>query len=428
MSSNTLYNAGDVIVDSVVIVGERSVVQNITEQVVEIEIYESIDDVFMSGHLTINDGISLYSLFPFVGKEIVEINFHTPNFPEECKFSQRFYIHRVSNKESSGRVGVYTVYFSSYEYINDSMTKISRAFKGNASQVVETLLGPGYLNTTMPTYIEESKNRVSFVSNFWTPTKCIQYVTKNALNYKGNPSFLFFQNHNGFLFTSLDSLFDKVESHIYQVFAYVDNTLLAQSNDLLTMQKSHTKDYMKILDYKLRTDYDIFDKLYGGFYGGSTVTYNTGLHQYNYVEQRPLFEDSNHLNKYSPVPLIRPNYASNMNYIPTSLQVHDGLYDHTDLTMRVKRDAILSRLRSTEIDIVVNGRCDYTVGQIVSVILPKDRQYVTDENRDLIISGNYFVSSIVHNIIRGKHTCVLGLCKDSYLVDINRPALTLNRP
>ena len=427
MSKNTLYNAGDVVVDSIVVFGENSVVHNITDQVVELEIYESIEDVFMSGHVIINDGVSLYSLFPFVGKEIIEINFHTPNFPESCKFSQRFYIHRVSDKESSGRVGVYTLFFSSYEYIRDAMTRVSCSFKGNASSVVEKLMGSGYLNATMPTHIEDSKNQVAFVSNFWTPTKCIEYVSRQALNYKGNPNFLFFQNHNGFLFISLDTLFDKVEEHIYQLFAYTDEKRLAQSNDLLTMQKSHNDDYMKILDYKLRTDYNVFNRLTDGFYGGSTVTYNPGLHQYNFVAQQPSFGECNHLNKHSPVPIVRPNYASNMNYIPTTLQVYDGLYDHTDLTMRVKRDAIMSRLKSTEIDIVVNGRCDYVVGQIVSVILPKDRQYVTDENRDLVLSGNYLVHSIVHHIVRGKHTCVLGLCKDSYLIDINKPALTLSQ-
>ena len=84
----------------------------------------------------------------------------------------------------------------------------------------------------------------------------------------------------------------------------------------------------------------------------------------------------------------------------------------------------MARLASTEIDIVVNGRCDYTVGQIVSVVLPKDRQYVSNENRDMVLSGNYLVKSIVHNIVRGKHTCILGLCKDSYLFDINRSAMT----
>lgn len=420
--ANTLHTAGDVIVDSIVLLSEENTILNITNHVLELELYESIEDVFMSGHVVINDGVSLYNFFPFIGKEIIEINIRTPNFPDSAKISKRFYVHRISDKESDGRVGIYTLYFSSYEYITDNTTKISRAFKGSAHEIVETLVGSEYLNSTTKCQLEDSTNYISFVSNFWTPTRCIEYVCQRALSYKGNPSFLFFQNHNGLLFVSLDALFHDVKHNIYQIFVYTDNDNTLSNTS--TQKSSISEDYMRIIDYKLNTDYDVFTKLHNGYYGGASVTYNTGTHQYNYVVKNPSFDGVNHLNQYSPVPLIRPKNDGNMTYIPTTLNTFNGIYDHTDLKMRIDREAIMARLASTEIDIVVNGRCDYTVGQIVSVVLPKDRQYVSNENRDMVLSGNYLVKSIVHNIVRGKHTCILGLCKDSYLFDINRSAMT----
>ena len=79
---------------------------------------------------------------------------------------------------------------------------------------------------------------------------------------------------------------------------------------------------------------------------------------------------------------------------------------------------------ANKIEITVPGRCDYTVGQKVSVTLnkiePTSSRDSDEDTIDKMFSGFYIISAINHYVTRERHECNIELIKDSLQLDINR--------
>jgi hypothetical protein len=99
--------------------------------------------------------------------------------------------------------------------------------------------------------------------------------------------------------------------------------------------------------------------------------------------------------------------------------------DVSNIRFRQKRISRLKQAEGQKIHIVVAGRTDYTVGQVVRINKFKSEPVQkNDDPNDLLdklISGNYLVASINHVIDIDKHECHMTLIKDSLILDLNRP-------
>ena len=78
---------------------------------------------------------------------------------------------------------------------------------------------------------------------------------------------------------------------------------------------------------------------------------------------------------------------------------------------------------ANKIEITVPGRCDYTVGQKVSVTLnkiePTSSRDDDDETIDKMFSGFYIIAAINHYVDRNKHECHMELIKESLQFNLN---------
>ena len=75
--NNPIRFAGDVSIDKVRIITSKGVYQDITAQVITVQIYEDLFSPFITGSLIIKDSLDLVNLFPFAGEEQVELDFNT---------------------------------------------------------------------------------------------------------------------------------------------------------------------------------------------------------------------------------------------------------------------------------------------------------------------------------------------------------------
>ena len=116
------------------------------------------------------------------------------------------------------------------------------------------------------------------------------------------------------------------------------------------------------------------------------------------------------------------NFASTQIVVPKHYQNFNNYGDVTNYKIAQKRLAFFSQLEKYKITIQVNGRTDYTVGQIMDLNIPKATQITKEdtETRDLILSGRYLVSAVNHTITREKHTCNMELIKNSILTDLTK--------
>ena len=421
MSEEKITKAGDVSINEVSIISLNGTGQNITPQVMGIDIYEDLfGGGFITGQVHVMDSQELMSLLPLVGEEVIRIDVKTPGFKEEEGYRGEFFIYKMDNvvKERE-REQVYTLHFISKEAIINLNTKISRTLSGKPSDIVNNILTADWgLYTKKPVNVEETSNTTKYISNFWNPLANIIFVSGHAINSNGSPSYIFFENKYGMNFVSLDSLYGV--DIVFQTFVW-DN-YSAEVSSLGGSRKSLEEDYKRILDLQPHMNFDYIRRLKSGMYGSETITYDIVTKQYTHTAFKPEFDKANHLNG-GPIWSDRvPTLAgSNIHFVPKYYNNFDGYDDVTNAKTLGYRNSVLAQAEASKITISVFGRTDYSVGKKVYVDLPKNAQITGSDTEwsNQLLSGNYIISAICHNITRVSHTCVLELSKDSYMVNLN---------
>jgi hypothetical protein len=418
--------AGDVAVDSIQIVSSNGLGVEVKNQVVALEIYEDLFSPFTTGLLAFKDSLDLVNLFPFVGEERVTIRIRTPSFDEKDKiFDQQFYIYKISERSMVGdRNVVYEARFFSREALVDINKKSNRAYQGKISDIASTLIKDKHdgLETNKDAIIEDTPNGVKFVSNGWSPVKCLNYAAETATNKNGSAGYLFFENRLGFNFVSTEYLYSLP---IKQEFTY--DAFLRDIRPDGSSVRDVKKEYQRIIKINIPNIYDYIDRATMGMFASRMINYDILTKKYVSKDYDMLdeFDKQIHLNKY-PVTsrnnIRRPK--SLIIYQPKYYGNYNNFTDVTNSKSIQKRISLIQQMSATKLQIMVPGRTDYTVGDKVVMNLnkfnPIESGDIQNDITDNMFSGNYIISSISHYIDREKHECRMELIKDSFIVDLDK--------
>jgi hypothetical protein len=422
--SQQLSKAGDVSIELVQITTTQGFYQNITGQVLGLQLFEDIFSPFMTGTIEIQDSLDLLNVFPFNGEEFLELKLVTPTL-EKGNIDGKFYIYKMANRAMIGnRTLIYTLHFVSMEAIVDINKKLSKVFYGKCSEIVKKILlePENGLEVSKELFIEETSNSTKYISNFWSPIKNINSICETSLNQNGSGSYLFFENRYGFNFVSLEKLYNN---SIYQDFTY-DNYVrdIQSSNDSRTV-KNVTEDYKRVRSIIIPTAYDYIDRASNGMYGSRLFTYDILTKKYNNVKYDMLdnYDSFNHLNKY---PLASNKSVYRYNSFILSMSKYTGNFsgfgDVTNAGTVQQRVSSLAQINANKVEITVPGRMDYTVGLRIKLKLNKVEPVNKEDTdyQDEMFSGTYIIAAINHYINRNIHECTLEIIKDSLLMDLNR--------
>ena len=115
--------------------------QIITDQVIEFSIYESVESPFLTGDMTIVDGVNLINKLPLTGFERLEFKLYTPGEKRGYDFSvlsgHPMMITGIRSKSMlKDRIQSYVLEFCSMERVNNDLTKVKRAFAGSTDNAV----------------------------------------------------------------------------------------------------------------------------------------------------------------------------------------------------------------------------------------------------------------------------------------------------
>lgn len=418
--------AGDVSIDKIEIISSNGLIQNVTNQVIAIEIFEDLFAPFISGNLVLKDSLDLANLFPFVGEEFVNISVRTPTYTDRNKvITTQFCIYKMTNRELLGdRNVVYQLHFASNESVVDLHKRVSRVYEGKISEIAASLIKDKYdgLETQKNAIIEDTPNGVKFISNFWSPVKCLNYIAGNAINTKGAANYLFFENRNGFNFTSLETVYKQP---VKQEFVY-DSYMRDFANDGRSTRNVE-EEYKRIIEISIPEAYDYIDRSRSGMFSSKMISFDPTTKKYVSKNYSMLddFDKNEHLNQYplaSKKNIERPNAL--MIIYPKEYGLFNGYSDVTNAKTLQKRLSMLQQAEGSKIEITVPGRTDYTVGMKVKVTLNKINPIKKSESdsdvTDNMFSGNYIIAAINHYINREKHECQMQLIKDSFIVDLDR--------
>lgn len=419
-SQKTVRFAGDVSIDKVKVTTRNGMSQDITAQVIAIQVFEDIFSPFMTGSLIVRESLDLVNLFPFAGEETVDLEISTPSL-QNGNIKGTYYIYKLTDRELLGEKSVvYQLHFISPEAIVDMNKKVSRVFGDKPEAIVQYLSTDEIngLQTKKKLVVEQSNKAIKYISNFWSPVKAIQFAAHNAVNANNSPSYLFFENRDGFNFVSLENLYS---GQVYQEFTYDRYTRDTRKDG--SDSRNVGEDYKRIDSVSIPLGFDYIDRIKSGMFASKMISYDLTKKQYN-VKPFNMFEyydGAKHLNPNnvaSPKSIFRTN-STFINY-PRANSNFSGFGDATNYRNEQRRLSLLKAAEANKIQIVVPGRCDYTVGQKVNVKLHKVEPIAQkgEDTTDKMFSGNYIIAALNHYIDRNRHECNMELIKDTLIMKV----------
>lgn len=422
-TSESLRFAGDISIRKLQLVSSNNFAIDITDQMIGIEMHEDLFSPFITMTIVVRESLDFINSLPLRGEEIINVEFCTPTFTKDNTIVKgKFYVYKLSDRQLlNDRNSVYALHCISYEALTDINVKQSKAFRGNISDIAETLIKSDGLNTTKKYNIEPTKNATKYVSNFWSPIKNLNFIAANAINKNGSASYLFFENRTGFNFVSLDSLYSQT---VYQNF--IKDNYVRDTNGTESF-RNLDRDYQRIIEFRVKTLYDSLKTTNSGAYSSRLFAYDLVKKKYfakDYIASND-FAKTQHLNKLPLYTSLKP--VSAVNAIHTEVRhfgSHNGFADTSNTMFEQSRNSAIQILRSSVVEIEVFGRTDYTVGQKVYIQVPKPAPVAASDSMnsdaskgiiDTTYSGNYIVTAINHVIDRKSHTCILELSKESMI-------------
>lgn len=421
-SSQVLRFAGDVSIDKVRIITTKGFYQDVGAQVINVQFYEDLFSPFITGSLILKDSLDLVNLFPFIGEEYLELEISTPTLNKN-NIKGKYYIYKMTNREMTGdKSVVYQLHFISVEGVVDLNKKISRVFGDKISKLVEPFIKDKTfgLESEKKVFVEDTLNNTKYISNYWTPVQNIMYLADTAINQNKTPNYIFFENRDGFYFTSLESLYTNAtfQSFVYDKYTRDDRP---GGGSIRNPQE----DYRRILEISIPVGFDYMDRIRTGMISSRQVSFDVVKKSYTAKNYNMFqkFEQQKHLNKY-PINSDRAIFRANSRIInfPKMFGNFNGFGDVTNAKSNQERVSTLKLAEANKLNITVPGRCDYTVGQKINLNLKRIEPLAKNEGdtTDKMFSGNYVISAINHYVDREKHECYMEIIKESSMMDMNR--------
>ena len=446
------------------IFGEGGV--DIMEQVQELNIYEGITQTAVYGTLVIVDSTNLIANLPIQGTERLFFKLSTPGTSKiqhivdaSEETGHPFYVYKVSNKQQAKQgTLVYTIHFASREFMRNIRTKVSQAYSGKMSSMVQEIMADKQgLDSRKTLYYEETKNQDKIVMPNISPFKAISLVAKRALPKHGQGvGYYFYETTKGFYFQSWENMCangtktrDPIQKYYYQPRNITDPALEASTsiNDNKVVQ-----DLKSVETYKFINNFhDTAAAQALGTYGHRVISYNLYNKSftptdYNYHKEfnKTVHADyTDDAGLTGTAPQVRENpvdfdvkqdgeghkgvsdYAESMvSLSPTTQFLHDdatGGYG-TDVADDGKFEGIRNSQRmqinaGTTIEMTVPGQSNIQPGHVINFQLrpvePEGLTFAEKKNYDPQYSGRYIITKVRHRVTKQDYKMVFECKKDS---------------
>ena len=434
---------------------------NIQSLVQELNIYEGIEQAAVYGTLVVVDSINLISNLPIQGTERLFFKLSTPGTSKlehivdaSEETGHPFYVYKISNKQQPSQgTQVYTIHFASREFMRNIRTKVSQAYSGKLSSMVQEIVADKQgLDSRKTLYYEETKNQDKIVMPNIPPFKAISLVSKRALpKYGEGVGYYFYETTKGFYFQSWENMCahyarnerDPIQTYYYQPRNITDPEIEADQNETKIEQ-----DLKSVEEYKfINTFHDTAAAQALGTYGHRVISYNlyskafktTDYHYHDQFDKTVHADYTNDLGLTGTNPQIRDNpvdfdnlgvsdYAESMvSLSPTTQFLHsaDGTDDTGGYGTNVTDDGKFEGIRNaqrmqitagTTIEMTVPGQTMIEAGRVINFLIrPVETEGLTADkkNYDAQYSGRYIITKIRHRVTKQDYKMVFECKKDS---------------
>jgi len=445
-----LQRAGEVRIEQLKLINASNDVIDLSEFVVELNLYEDLFKSYLHGNLVITDSRNIIDKFNIHGEEFLNVKLRTPSFPDEQVIEKTFRIYKLSDRTivRDKNTQNFVLHFISVEFFYDVSLPLFAPFEGTVTDVAGKIFSDFIATSrnfnvsetdnavtenpkgTDLIIINESSNKVKFISPGWSPFKCINWLASKAIPKDGTAkNFIFFESNKNFYFGTIENLFK--DAHENQ--NYFARYLIAASNireDKSSQNVAREMVLAKDVEMVESTDYiknytngylgnrliylDVFNKDYQLIDYDHTANYEKQYHSSGKgVDAKPIFNKETF-----------KNFATNISFYPKNPKLFDNYQDNINEKMgEIHGNRLSSMLELTNIkmNITVPGRTDAEVGRLIYFEYPsmgaKAEGDTESSAQDKLYSGYYIISAIHHRVTKMEHQMIMEVIKDSLYVD-----------
>ena len=449
IDTSKLTRAGRFLLDDIVLVSYQSADGSnknaksisIKTQVLEIDIYESLDGTGLSGSVVVADGQSVISHLPLTGYERIEFKLYTPGTSRGYDFTSvtghPMFIYKISNRTPlTPRSQIYVLHFCSREVIDNEMIRVNKTYEGPIDTMVVDMMRSD-LDSKKNLIVEETKGLHKFVMPRMKPLKAIAKLSSMSEPLKYNSSgMLFYEDSTGFRFRSLENMLaiGGVARPVTAKFQMKPRNVKQGTGETDVIKEMQTVD-----GYTIKDQFDTLKNLSNGVYASKTVThdsYNKTFSEidFDYNVYFPTIFHTEHdgaggkIDSKSQLPLfnfkedkmISDKPEGRLNFLSTTEKIQNDYEGPDGERIYPASNAQKLSFKSQVISLDCKGFTGISVGDICSFEVPSYEPVKKDNPLDFdpYMSGRYLIKSIHHKIDTAKdnHKMNLECVKDAVRV------------
>ena len=449
IDTSKLTRAGRFLLDDIVLVSYQSADGSnknaksisIKTQVLEIDIYESLDGTGLSGSVVVADGQSVISHLPLTGYERIEFKLYTPGTSRGYDFTSvtghPMFIYKISNRTPlTPRSQIYVLHFCSREMIDNEMTRVNKTYEGPIDTMVVDMMRSD-LDSKKNLIVEETKGLHKFVMPRMKPFKAISKLSEDAEPLKYNSSgMLFYEDATGFRYRSLENMLALagVARPVTAKFQQKPRNVKGGQGETDIIKEMQTVD-----NFEIKDQFDTLKNLNNGVYASRMITHDSfnktfSELDFDYNTYFPTIFHTEHdgsggkVDSKSQLPLF--NFKENkmisdkpegrLNLISTTEKLQNDYEGPDGERIYPASNAQKLSFKSQVISLDCKGFTGISVGDICSFEVPSYEPVKKDNPLDFdpYMSGRYLIKSIHHKIDTAKdnHKMNLECVKDAVRV------------
>jgi hypothetical protein len=381
----------------------------------------------MSGSILIRDAVGLSEKLMFDGSEVLKIKINKSVDSDDAHINKLFRIYKQSNRQNVNMSSeTYVLHFISDEFIFSEQQIVSQAYNTTYSTIAKQIL-TNQLNVPTNSFglIEESTGLKKVIVPNLKPIEAIEWCARKAIDIKGSPNFVFFENKLGFNFVTLSTL---LSARSIGTINFSPKNLVEDVTDEIWGAR-HVK-VISQFDFIQNTRAGVYA---GKFIGFDPVSRSIGQLDVSYSDN---YELMSHGNKTKNLSLVTNkngdlntqtfnskktlyHFSSSRSTIdhvktndPSSINNDNDTYRYV-----MQRQAIFQGLYGQRVQVVLPGNFNITSGLNVTLNIPKRSERDTSESLtdqlDKSLHGKYLVVATRHIIKYDKHEVVFEAVTDS---------------
>jgi len=452
--------AGDYSAEEIIILGnstDKSRNLNITDLVIELNVYESIYKHSLTGSVVVLDATGLIQRIPLTGNERISFKMSTlkGEIDASSDTGHPMHIYKLTDRQKV-KEGIerYVLHFCSREMLRSIRTRVSHADQGPIDEIVTRLFTDRQgLDSRKKLHFEPTRNADKYTFPNLRPLDAISMLSTKALGEKGKSAgYYFYETTQGYYFRSYDNMVavhsrmarQPAEKYDHKVQnSNVGNVLISPEE----AKKSIGDDLRSVYEYGHIKNYDTAAQQATGTYASHIIMHDFYTKAYQEVnfDYHSNFDNESHTdsfdrnNQYTParypISTAPVDYDQNsvsdypksrISLIPSSRFIHGedsgifGVQSDSEALLEAKRVSQQNSIANgATLEMVVPGQCQLVAGDVIDFdlrSLRKQREVKTGgDTRDPYYAGRYLITKLRHKFNTSVHAyeCHIECIKDS---------------